>query len=89
MARSPIAIALVTTTLVLLLVFQLLSHFGFPKFQYFHWTYGSFSNFPVSHQVPIISLGGEGSEAFASDNGTEYLLGVGKADITGYCLLDR
>ena len=86
MARSPIAIALISTTFALLILWQLLSHFGFPRLQYFHWTYNSFPNSRVPHQIPLLS---SDSEPVAPDDGTQYVLGVGKADITGYRLLDR
>lgn len=81
MARSSVAVALAATTFTLLIIFQLLSHYGFPRLPYFHWTYDSFSSLLVSHQIPILS---PDSETVVSDSGTLYLLGVGKADITGY-----
>ncbi len=81
MTRSPVAIALVAATFALIILFQLLSHFGFPQLDYFHWKYDSFSGFSASHQTPILSQNIESRE---TDNGTQYLLGVGKADITGY-----
>lgn len=81
MGRSPIAVALVATIFTLLIIVQLLSHYGLPRLRYLHWTYDSFSSLLVSHQIPIFR---PDSEPFVSDNGTLYLLGVGKADITGY-----
>jgi hypothetical protein len=81
MARSPTAVALVAATCALLVIFQLLQRFGFPRFQYFHLIYDSSSRNLVSTQIPILL---PNSEVGASDNGAQYLLGVGKADITGY-----
>ena len=81
MARSPTAVALVAATGALFVIFQFLQHFGFPKLQYYHWTYDSFSRNLGSNQVPIMS---PNTELNVSDNGARYLLGVGKADITGY-----
>lgn len=81
LARSPVAVALVATTFALLIMFQLLSYFGFPELHYFHWTFDPISNFRVRQQIPITSLN---SGSVISDDETQYLLGVGKADITGY-----
>lgn len=81
MARSHITVALVATTSALLIISSLLSQFGFPRFQYYHWTFESVSNYRVRQQIPINPLN---SGSVISDDGTQYLLGVGKADITGY-----
>lgn len=81
MARSPVAVALVGATFALLIIFPLLSYFGFPRLQYFHWTLESVSNYRVHRQIPLIPLN---SGPIILDDGTQYLVGVGKADITGY-----
>ena len=81
MARLPIAAALASASFVLLLVFQLLSSFGFPKFDFLHLRPEPPLGYPTSHQIPI----NPPSANFGSlKDGTRYLLGVGKADITGY-----
>ena len=81
MARPHITVALVATSFALLIIFSLLSHFGFPSLQYYHWTFDSSSNYRVRQQIPINPLN---SGSAISDDGTQYLLGVGMADITGY-----
>lgn len=81
MARSHIAVALAATAFALLTIFSLLLHFGFPSLQYYHWTFDSVSNYRVHRQIPLNPLN---SGPVKSGDGTQYLLGVGKADITGY-----
>lgn len=81
MARSPVAVALVITTLALLIIFQLLSYHEFPRVRYYHWTFDPISKFRVRQQIFIPP---SNSGPAISEDGTQYLLGVGKADITGY-----
>lgn len=82
MARSPIAVALATATITLLITFHLISTFGLPTLGFLNIYYileGS-ENIP-SEQIPI-NPPLAGSQA--SQDASVYLLGVGKADITGY-----
>lgn len=79
MARLHIAAALVTATLALLIIFQLLSNFGLPTLEFLRlrrngeWYTSVFSQHPLN--APTAPT--------YSDDGASYLLGVGKADITG------
>lgn len=81
MARHHLAAALASAFFALLLVFQLLSSFGFPKIDFLHLRPKASLEYPTLHQIPINS---PGSNSDSLENGTRYLLGVGKADITGY-----
>ncbi len=76
MGRSNIVAALIATSLTLVLVFHLIASFGLPQLDFLHLRYdtGRWRN-----TAPQRSLGPE-----TSDQGNLYLLGVGKADITGY-----
>lgn len=81
MARTPVAAALAIATITLLIVFHLISTFGLPRLEYFHLRYvfdGAKDNFP--QQIPInpptADYGG-------LEDASMYMLGVGKADITG------
>lgn len=82
MARSHLAVALATATILLLVTFHLISTYDLPRFGYLH-LHNVFegTNEGSSHQIPI-------SPPLASHESSEdpsrYLLGVGKADITGY-----
>jgi neutral ceramidase len=79
MARLHIAAALVTATLALLIIFQLLINFGLPQLDFLHlrndgdWSATVASQHPFNPSIAPIYL----------ENGSLYLLGVGKADITG------
>lgn len=80
MARVHIVAALGTATLALLIIFQLLSQYGWPEVDflglkyYYQWT-----NSP-SNQWPFNPAS---YEPASSEDGAQYLLGVGKADVTG------
>ncbi|KAK4694103.1 neutral ceramidase, partial [Lecanoromycetidae sp. Uapishka_2] len=81
MARFHIAAALATAAVVLILISQLLSTFGWPKIDFLALRYDSLSTGSAPNQFAI---NGPASEPAASTkHGAKYLLGVGKADITG------
>ncbi|KAL9131372.1 MAG: hypothetical protein Q9217_000699 [Psora testacea] len=69
-----------TATLVLLLTLQLISTFGPPSVEFLHLRrYGSIAS-SYAYQHPITPADKVGNAAV---KGTQYLLGVGRADITG------
>lgn len=81
MARLHIAAALASATFALLLVFQLFSTFGIPQLNFLRLRPQAPLGPPSLHQIPIdLPSANSGS----LKDGTRYLLGVGKADITGY-----
>ena len=80
MAQFQVAAALATATFALLLTLQLISSFGLPKLDLLHLHYDLHPTHTIPSQTPIHSPGNEPS---AGGNGDQYLLGVGKADITG------
>ncbi len=82
MARFHIAAALGAATLALLVTLQLISHFGLPAIDFMHLTNDAFAIGSTPKQYPINSPSSTG-ETDAND-GTLYMVGVGKADITGY-----
>ncbi|KAK8219780.1 hypothetical protein M8818_000754 [Zalaria obscura] len=82
MARSHIGIALVAAGIALIATFTLIQQLGLPELNYWHW------------ESITSSFGGDGVQQFLDDaaqtewststrTGDQYLLGVGKADITG------
>lgn len=80
MPRGHIAVALGAACFALLVLFQLVSTFGFPQVGFFNLHYvsvhtGSSNQIPIEPELP---------SDYVSQNGSLYLLGVGKADITGY-----
>ena len=81
MARSHIAVALGGAAFTLLLIFQLISSFGFPEITFLNidWTETLVGSSP--YQIPISE---DEWVHVAKPNEDLYLLGVGKADITGY-----
>jgi len=79
MARSHIATASVTATLALLIIFQLLSDFGLPKLEFLHLRKNGKRPSAVPYQHPLTPS----TALIHSEDGAIYLLGVGKADITG------
>lgn len=81
MARLHIAVAFAAASFAFLLVFQLLSSFSFPKLDFLHMRPEAHLRRPTLHQTPINS---PSANSGGLENGTRYLLGVGKADITGY-----
>lgn len=72
------AAAVASSFTMMLLVFQF---FGVPKIDFPHLRPKASVDHPTLHQIPI-DLPGANSDSL--ENGTRYLLGVGKADITGY-----
>ena len=76
MCRSQITAAVAAAALALIVIFQLITTCGVPQVDFWHLRYDSGSRRIASHQKP---LGSEGP-----DGGRKYMLGVGKADITGY-----
>ena len=82
MARFHIAAALGAAILAILVIVQLISHFGLPALDFIHLTYNTSTLWSTPNQYPINSQYDVGEEV--ADDATQYLLGVGKADITGY-----
>lgn len=81
MARFHIAAALGAATLVLLVTFQLISHFGLPALDFLHLTNDASAIGSASNQFPFNKP--DYVEEEDADDGTLYKMGVGKADITG------
>jgi len=79
MVRLHIAAALVSATAVLLITSQLLSNFGLPNIDFLDLRHEGDWFGAIRHQYPFTSHEGHAE----SDDGDLYLLGVGKADITG------
>ena len=82
MARFHIAAALGAATMVLLITLQLISHFGLPALDFINLTKDAFTLGSTANQYLFKSPYNAG-EKYA-DDGTLYMVGVGKADITGY-----
>ncbi|KAL8761569.1 MAG: hypothetical protein Q9194_007677, partial [Teloschistes cf. exilis] len=80
MARVHIAAALATACFGLLIAFHLISQFGLPDVGFFHFNQSKKPVNTAPNQIPFIP---EESQAGADDGGPAYLLGTGKADITG------
>ena len=81
MSRYHLGVALGAATFALLVVFQLISSFGFPNITFLNFHHIDFSGPGSNHQIP---LSPDDSKENPSEDGSVYLLGVGKADITGY-----
>ncbi|CAL8577606.1 hypothetical protein XPA_003430 [Xanthoria parietina] len=81
MARSHLAAALAVACVGILVTFHLISQFGLPNVGFFHFQQSSPEATASPYQIPF------GPTAFrppsTEDNGSMYLLGTGKADITG------
>lgn len=80
MARTHIATGLAAACFVLLVVFHLVSNFGWLEVGFLNLHY-VFTNAGSEFQVPMSPDLLQGS---GTNDGSLYLLGVGKADITGY-----
>ncbi|KAL8964244.1 MAG: hypothetical protein Q9183_004590, partial [Haloplaca sp. 2 TL-2023] len=79
MARSHIAIALATACFGLLATFQLISQFGIPDVGFFHFKQDNGERLSAQDQNPLLPW-----TSFEGTHGeSRYLLGTGKADITG------
>jgi len=80
MARLHFAAALGTASFALLLILGLVLSFGLPQVDFWHWRYHESTDKASSSQRPIfppnVETGNRG-------HGGTYILGVGKADITG------
>ena len=72
--RSGLSVALTAAVLALTSIFAAIYAFGLPELDYWHWraSYDPFRNQPSSQNIF--------TQASSSD---DYLVGVGKADITG------
>ena len=83
MARSNVAAALAAATLVLLTTFYLISALGWPQLDFLHLKYSNQRPEVITEtlQVPF-NL--PGTSETIQDDDSQYLLGVGKGDITGY-----
>lgn len=80
MARSHIAVALGAAVFALLVIFQLTTTLGLPELDFWHWTVQEQRNgIPQTH---LFSEKDAAADAVTAE-GSQYLLGVGKADITG------
>lgn len=82
MARFHIAAALGAATLAILVILHLISYFGLPALDFMHLTNDASTIGSPANQYSINPPYNEGP-GVANDE-TLYLLGVGKADITGY-----
>lgn len=80
MTRSYIAAALGIASLGLLVIFHLISQLGLPNVGFFHLKHVSENTATSSDQIPLVS---PSSQPDVSRDVPAYLLGVGKADITG------
>lgn len=82
MTRSHIAIALTAACLALVATFTALSTFGLPELDYWHWRPSVGSQWWKDNHQQILDEN-ISSTWKPSSSGDEYLVGVGKADITG------
>jgi neutral ceramidase len=79
MARSHIAVALGAALVASLIISQLVINLGFPKVDFWHWRLDQSYN-----AAPQTFFNSEKQSGELADDPSSYLLGVGKADITGY-----
>lgn len=80
MARLHIAAALATATLALIIISQLLSQYGWPKVDFLKLRY----YYPTIDCAPSqFPINPPDNKASSSQHAALYLLGVGKADVTG------
>ena len=80
MVRTHLAAALGGACIALYVTFQLISSFGFPQLSFLNLHYVADRQDEGLSQVPIFPTSEDIRQAA---KGTPYLLGVGKADITG------
>lgn len=78
MARSHIAVALSAAVIAFLIIVQLAINLRLPSVDFWHWQHEQSYNGAL--QAP---LGGGGQSGELLDDSSSYLIGVGKADITG------
>lgn len=84
MARSHIAVALGAAAFALLVIFQLTSTLRIPELDFWHWTVQEQGNgIPQTHLFSEEDTAGGAAADAATVEGSQYLLGVGRADITG------
>lgn len=82
MARSHIAVALGAALVASLIIGQLVINLGFPSVDFWHMRLDqSYNGAQQSH-----FMGGKKQSGELVDDPSSYLVGVGKADITGYVL---
>lgn len=77
MARSHIAVALGAAVFAILIVGQLLINLGFPNVDSWHWRLDQ--SYHGIQQNPFMSE----QDGGLVEDASQYLIGVGKADITG------
>lgn len=80
MARSHSVAALAIASLALFITFHLISLYGLPCVEFFQFQHGSEGTAATPNQIPLVP---PASQPALSEEGPLYLLGVGKADITG------
>lgn len=80
MARSHIAVALGAALIASLIIAQLVLNLGFPKPGFWH----SRLDQPYHAASPQTQFISEKQSGEPTDDPASYLVGVGKADITGY-----
>jgi hypothetical protein len=81
MARSHLLVALGAALFAALLIAQLIIDFGFPQVDFWHWRLDQ----DAYHAIPQSRFfGGKQAAELVDDASSSYLIGVGKADITGY-----
>jgi len=78
MARSHIAVALGAALIASLIISQLVINLGFPKVEFWHWRLDQ-----SYHGTPQTQFLGEKQSGEQAEDAASYLVGVGKADITG------
>lgn len=81
MARSHIAVALGAALLALLIIGQLVANLGFPAVDFWHARLDQ--TYDAAQQMHFLN-GKQSAEVV--DDPSSYLIGVGKADITGSVL---
>jgi len=84
MARFHIAAALATATVSLLIIFYLISMLGIPELEFLQLRYDYGQPSIVSSQQMPIEPFPDAESVQDPHTCTQYLLGIGKADITGY-----
>lgn len=85
MARSHFAVALGAALTSLLIISQLIYSLGFPTLDFWHWRVDS--DFHDGTQQTHMYGGKQSGEVV--DDPSQYLIGVGKADITGCVVATR
>lgn len=87
MAYKAILVAVAAAGVALVVFFQLISTFGLPELQISTWQRWTGPSFGIMEEGVQITLAKETLDKENLDErqsaGDEYLLGVGKADITG------